>query len=128
MSSHVVVPCTAALSNLQASSSTCRFSTAISCPSSKVTQANNYARPSIARMSMKDSAALKTKGMVSNTCDPTDISISQKTADKDDRIILSTQGNPISADYVIVSYSPVRPDVVEVSHQRVQPQEKLMQE
>ena len=125
-SPHVVVPCTAALSNLQTSSSTCRFSTAISFPSSMVTQTNNYTRPSIARMSVKDSAALKTKVMVSNTCDPTDISISQKTAEKDDCIILSTQGNPISADCVIVSSSPVRPDVVEVGHQRVQPQEGIV--
>ena len=83
-----------------------------SSPSSKVTQANNYTRPSIARMSVKDSA-----GVVSNTCDPTDISISQETADKDDCIILPTQGNPISADCVIVSSSsPVRPNAVEDSH------------
>ena len=79
---------TAALSNLQASSSTCRYSTVSSSPSSKATQANNYTRPSIAKMSVKDSAAHKTEGIVSNTCDPTDIFISQRTADKDDCIIL----------------------------------------
>ena len=98
-----------------------------SSPSSKVTQANNYTRPSIARMSVKDSAAHKTEGVVSNTCDHMDISISQKSADKDDCIILPTQGNPISADCVIVSSSsPVRPNAVEVSHQRVQPQEGIV--
>ena len=95
-----------------------------SSPSSKVTQANNYTRPSIARMSVKDSV-----GVVSNTCtcDPTDISISQKTADKDDCIILPTQGNPINTDCVIVSSSsPVRPNAVEDSHQRVQPQKSIV--
>ena len=91
-------------------------------PSSKVTQANNYTRPSIARMSVKDSA-----GVVSNTNDPTDISISQETADKDDCIILPTQGNPKSTDCVIVSSSsPVRPNAVEDSHQMVQPQEGIV--
>ena len=56
-SPHVVVPCTDVLSNLQASSSTCRYCTVSSSATSKVTQANNYTRPSIARMSVKDSAA-----------------------------------------------------------------------
>ena len=66
-------------------------------------------------------------GVVSNTSDPTDISISQETADKDDCIILPTQGNPKSTDCVIVSSSsPVRPNAVEDSHQMVQPQEGIV--